>query len=334
MVLNLDEYSDKCKPLFKGYSKKWEFDINGENYIFKTNYKEVRRDIIEALVAYILKRTGCKNFVDYELATYEGQNGCISKSFIDDKYKYELTIMKIMYINYYNEVNHTKANYALEIDDEFFNQFCEFIDEDERAGQYDFSLDYIMGEVKKYCDNYNVKYDEQELCDKLTEMAIYDYFLCNPDRHWDNILFLFNETENGLKIDLSKIYDNGEAFNYYSSAKCREEIKDSVITRIGLSENGRVNTFEDNNYFKNGGILASDIFEFIKANPKYRKLVNTLKDLDINDIMLDFEKDKEYKIPLKMKDEISEAVENRQETYAKSVAKLQKRLSKSKEINI
>ncbi len=220
MVINLDDYSEKCQQLLKGYSKKWQFDIYGENYIFKTNYKDVRRDIIETLVSYILERTGCKNFINYELATYKGQDGCISKSFIDKNYRYELTIMKIMYINYYNEVNHTKANHDIEIDDDFFNKFCEYTDD--VAGQYDFSLSFIMEQVKKYCDNYNIKYDKQELCDRLIEMAIYDYFLCNPDRHWDNILFHFNDTPDGLKIDLAKIYDNGEAFNYYSSVKSRE----------------------------------------------------------------------------------------------------------------
>ncbi len=79
--------------------------------------------------------------------------------------------------------------------------------------------------------------------------------------------------------------------------------------------------------------MASDINELIKINPKYKKLVNTLKNLNINDIMLDFEKDKEYKIPLKMKDEISETIQNRQESYAINIAKLQKRLTKSKEVN-
>ena len=52
MVINLDDYSEKCQQLLKGYSKKWQFDIYGENYIFKTNYKDVRRDIIETLVSY------------------------------------------------------------------------------------------------------------------------------------------------------------------------------------------------------------------------------------------------------------------------------------------
>ena len=329
-MINIDNV-EKLNIPTKGISPKMFFKMNNKVYLFKENYKDIRRDILESLYSYILQQVGAKNFVKYELAQYKDTNGCICESFVDDSVKHQIRFVDILMFNYIFEKDKKRCSLDTKFDDNTFEKFYKYDTVTNPSfGEYDFSLDTIIESVKRFCKTYRIKCDYNELISRIKDIIVFDFFLCNGDRHWSNLEFLIKEDEdNQLNIELTKIFDNGEAFGFSSALKNRKLARSYVDVRVGVSEIGRTNKFKGNHYFERGKIVAIDINELAKSDIKIRDYVEKLSSFDIHNTLKDFEKYENCVIPNEMKEEIIKNLEIRREQYTKSVEKLQRRIIKS-----
>ena len=316
----------------KGISKKMFFEMNGKTYLFKENYKDIRRDIIESLYSFILQKVGAENFVKYEMAQYKGVDGCICESFKDDSTKYEISLVDILMFNYMYNKDKKRCDLSTQFDDDTFDEFYRYDTLNSPSyGEYDISLDYVLEGIQEFCKIYKIKCDFNSLQSRLKDIVVYDFFLCNGDRHWANLEFLINEDEDRqLNMELTKIFDNGEAFGFSSALQNRKVARSYVDVRLGISENGRTNKFRGNKYFDRGKIVATDIYELSQKDNRIKNYVDKFLDFDIEKTLEEFENTEECKIPEDMREEIMQNLKIRRKQYITSVDKLQKRLDKSK----
>ncbi len=335
-MIKIDEKT-KTENFKKGISPKFSYHLNGETYIFKGNYKDMRQDISEVLFSRILKKTGCKNFVEYHMAEYQGQNGCVSKSFFTPDVLDEIFLMNMEQMTYYFEKNHERTHFTGSVDAKFFDEFFEAHlqkPENMELGQYIMSIPSVCGEVEKFCKIYGYTCDMDKLKKRLSEAVVYDYFLCNSDRHWNNLTFLTKEKDGVRSIELSPLFDNGEAFGFSSGLSEMEIKRQGVVMQLGYSQNGQISDFKNNRYFEKGGIVASDIYELTKQDEKMKELVEKLVNLNISAVIDEMEKDEQCSIPPKIREKIIDNITERQSHYKYTVEQLQNRLNKSQLHNL
>ncbi len=358
-VINLDEYKDCATPIKKGAcGKKYIFDIDGQKYYFKGNFEqsaadadfeyatpvEVRQDIVESFTSSLLRSVGVHDAVNYRLASFEGERGCISKDFKTPQTVKEFSLCEIMAFNFYNDRNKGR----IPLDFKFQHEDIEFFVRKNRVNEKIFfmlNVEDIIKEIEKFTQTYGMAFDAQKMSDFLTEMCVVDYFICNDDRNWENITFLMQLDDTTTpKLINAPIYDNGYALGtwYVDNIFSLENDRQDVIALLGLSD---VNLKElggdygglvlqntrHNNTLKNNGALALDIHSLTKQNPHIKNIVDNFVDLDMDKKLDEFEWTNDIETPDKYRDIINQMYSSRIAHYTKRVRKLQKLLDKGNE---
>lgn len=222
MIFDITKYKKNAVEIKFGTSEKFLFFMKGFPYFFKANYAGLRQDLIEVFSSYFLKKTNCQNFIEYNFAKMGNTEGCICQSFKDKDVQFEINFLDILLINFLKEKQRILQPIGLKIDDDaLFNQLCEELDKED-DGIYGMSIEYVVSHLKTYCKNYNIKVDFNKLENRLNEMVVYDYFMGNGDRNWQNISFLIKNSNNNLFCELTPIFDNGEAFGFSSTKRTYE----------------------------------------------------------------------------------------------------------------
>lgn len=333
MILDITKYKRDAVAIKSGASKKFLFFMNNVPYIFKENYAGLRQDLIEVFSSFFLKKTKCQNFVEYDFAEMKGLKGCICQSFKDENVQYEINFLDILLINFLKSKHGISQPLGEKIDDDLFT---EFYSEKGRAetdyGLYDMSIEYVCSHLKNYCENYKIKIDFNELEKRLNEMVVYDYFMGNGDRNWQNIDFLIKNSSGSLCCELAPIFDNGEAFGFTSEKRTyesTEEPQNSIDFSmfLGISDIGRKITFENNKLFNEGGLVAVDIHELSKKDKRINELVEKCKDINMDDMLKEFESHYKVAMPEKIKEQIAGFYAKRLDHYNKTVYRLNSKIS-------
>lgn len=318
---SLDEYKDCAVEVKGGVSKKFCFNIEGKDYFYKENFVDkdgiiYPNHIIEVLCSRILEKVGCKDFVRYDFAEFNGKFGCVSESFKTKKDIYEIYICDIMLHNFVCKKLDKKINFDENIRNEFFDELCESLDDDDDS-MYGMSIDTILKDLKEFCVNCDLSFDSNQVAGCLEQAIVADYFFFNDDRNWSNILFLIDENRN---LTLAPIFDNGMSFGlqrYLNTA--------SDYMHLGFSEIGTKTTLNENNILKNYGLVVADIMQLTQNDSELNQYANNFLRLDIKKEIEDLEK--EVDIDEYLKNRIVDLYQLRVNHFNLTKQKIEKRIN-------
>lgn len=119
--------------------------------------------------------------------------------------------------NLLDEANYPHVKYEAVTVDGVFCCKCKCFSDD--------STSFIDAEyVKRYCDNHGMDFLEfvkDNYASEFADMAVIDYCLGNPDRHWNNFGFLVDTETNKIK-SFGPIFDNNQALIIFETRKEKE----------------------------------------------------------------------------------------------------------------
>ncbi len=261
------------------------------------------------------------------LACFRGKNGCISPYFKNKDVTNEFNFASILM----NLQNNEKIpqNYA-ENQDEIRDFSVKYKKGHNFGKQFLISTEQITTKAKEFCEKYHMAFDEKSTKQKLDIIATCDFFTANNDRHWCNILFL-EKTINGKKtLELAPPFDNGLCFGHEDFDNFGANRLFSVWQAMGISENSRIESFENNKYFEKQKILACDIFETCKSNKKLKQIVDNCQNIDFEQLLNNFEKDYNLELSSIQKQVMTETFEFKRNYFNVATKKLEKRLLRQK----
>ena len=328
-MISLDEYNDCAVEVKSGASKKYCFNIKGKEYFFKENYVQPSgvvcpNHIVEVLCSRILEKVGCKDFVRYYFAEFNGQLGCVSESFKNKNDVCELSFYDIMIRNYAREK--LNKNFAIDekVNDDIVLEFEENVVEkinkqiNGKKIMYELSIESLLNDLTNFCSATGLNYNKDEIVNKLLQMIIFDYFCYNDDRNWSNILFVVDKNKN---LSLTPIFDNGMSFglqNYPNNAH--------NYIHLGISQVGEESTFEENSILQKYGLLVADILQLVANDSELNEYVENFLQLDIEQEVEDVEN--EIKMEKNLKFGIFRLYHLRVKQYNLTKEKIDKKISK------
>ena len=289
--------------------------------------------IVEVFSSFFLKNIGCNNFVPYDFAELGDEIGCISPSFIDKNVKYQPYFLDILTVEFedqnlikedsqLNRMN--DSNYINSLFDKFYEQFS-----DGCTGQYSLSVEFVCEKVTNFCKINNLQCDFLKLKSQLNKLVVYDYFMLNYDRGWQNLTILVKENNKKLTFEMAPIYDNGECFGMENFDRLPKDRKyDENYLAMGLSENGRIYDFSGNKLFENQNLIAVDIAEIAKNDHEIKKIVKNCVNLDITDLIDQFEKQFDIELPENYKEVIINCYNSQVKKFKTANANLNKKLNR------
>lgn len=334
-MLDLTPYSKFAEPYHSGITKKFRFSFDNKSYFFKENPKktinnkktEFRSDFYEVLASYILEKTGCKNFVKYDFATFQGKNGTISESFLREDEE-EITLAKIMQFLYANEKSGGVLPLNTQLDSGLLLEcYKKYLENGYSLAGVVWTIADILNSVEEFAKTYDLSFDRAEFSRNLSEIAVYDYFLGNTDRTWHNIAFVYSAKEKNISV--APIFDNASCFDSYISAIDDKNV-DEIYALMGFSG---LKDEDYNNLLKNGGALVVDFLNEAKNNERVNNLIEILKNLDIKSTISAFENDKNVKIDSKDSENIIQSFEYRVSTFNQKSNKLTQKLNNEIALN-
>lgn len=336
--LDITNLAKDIHEINSGSCKKFLFTMNGKKYVFKQNYKgnfcfgysnefdNKHADILEVFSSYFLKKVGCDFSLSYRFASFNGEHGCICPYFKNANVTNEFNFANIL-LNLENKES-TPKNYSEQ--DEIFSFFRDKYNNKESNGQYIISTEQIVSLTEDFCKVYNLKFDKNGIKQKLDIIAACDFFMSNNDRHWQNILFLEQELNGEKTLTLAPLFDNGQSFGQADFNNFGAERIFSVWQAMGISDNGRFYKFKNNKYLKEQRLLACDIYNACKTNPKLEKIVKNCQTLDFDKLLNDFEKEYDVTLYDTHKQIMRETFEFKKDYYIAATKKLKDRISKQK----
>ncbi len=334
------------QPFDKGTSKKCIVMIDGKKYLFKYNYSaidgeakqqyfeenfsedivELNGDVSEVFSYFFLKRVNCDYCLPYDFAKYKGRDGCISPYFVDENSK-QITLLNILMLKDKGEKlgKLLPLDYEIKQDDvlSFLNEFIK----NSHSQQYTHSTTSILEHVGEFCKTYNLNCDFKLLERQINKMVIYDFFMFNFDRNWNNIVFIVDGKGN---LKLSPLFDHGECFLMENFDRSEQDYDwDGGSLEVGITENGRLNAFENNKYFNGQNIIATDIAELAKTDCDYKQTLENCLNIDLPQTLADFEKQYKLILPPNYKNIITACYNMRRDKYIEANKKLEKRINKA-----
>ena len=284
-------------------------------------------DNFEIFVPYLLnnvvgEKFGC-NILHYDYAEFDGQKGAISKSFLlkgDEFYD----SFWIMALNLYNKdcktnllLNNLSQEDKEKIEKYYSNHYFNNIQ------NFPFSVEKLVEDLKDICNQNKWYFDEEQVRKELNILVICDYFIFNYDRNPSNITILVNNNKN---VRLAPNYDNGLSLGNFDN-----EIGTKIIRKpfFVINEIGTKNNFAGNKLLEKESILLLDIYELTKTNEEYREIVDSFLNLNIEDVIECFEKDKKKELPKETKEKIIDTYEKQVKKYVDFKIKLEKKINKT-----
>lgn len=326
---DLEKYCTDITEFKGGASKKYILNIDDEKYFFKMNYSIFQQNFIEVFTSKLLTKLGVENVVDYNFASYQGNEGCISKTYKSSDVKSEITFMDILAYNYYFKKTGILAPLNKKLESEIYDETWDGLDGFEDDVQYDFSCEQICNEVETFCLNNDIALDKRKLYNRIREVATIDYFIANADRNCSNIAFLIKGEDNNLNCEIAPIFDNGESFLFNSSDIDNKDFN-KILTRISVSDVGIHYSLKENKYLKDGNLIIADIFEMTKQNKEIGNLVNKFLSLNIEEEIVQFEIEQGKVFPVEIKEQMVKVFNARINHYKELVSKLNKKIEKEK----
>ncbi len=122
-----------------------------------------------------------------------------------------------------------------------------------------------------------------------------DWFMCNGDRNWSNINFIYSKDSKTLK--LTPLFDNGECF-YMQRMVSKNHKDDELFLHLGSMAK------LDNNKLSNNECIAQQIYSLCKQNRKLNDLLDKCLTVNIFDMIDKVEKVEDFKFTKQQKDTI------------------------------
>ena len=334
MKFKIDFSKYDYETINKGAYPKFIFNINGEKYFFKMNdFDEEEKiyyhqDIIEVFSSHFFKAVGYGNYVEYFFAHYGPRIACASKSFLKEKDMREITLERILELEYANKTDNLvydfDANlYSKRTYDDFYNAQAESTYKNYDGNQYFHSEDYVIESLITFCKNYKLKYNESQLRKHYREMTILDFFMCNDDRNWSNICFVIGHDKT---LRPAPLFDNGYSFgmNFFETKYNANNAP--YIFHNGFSDIGMHNALDNFPFLKNGGVVAVDIYELCQKDKTLSSRVERILNVDIKKLIKIFEQEHEIKLNKNIKSKITEFFESKISLYKKTQSRLNRKL--------
>lgn len=336
-AVDLTNYKKDFKEEYGGSSNIVTFLKDGKEYYFKRDFKQdlfyelsnaLSEAISEVFSSYFLEKMGAKDFVKYDFAFSEsGEIGTLSQSFLDSGVIFKKTFFDLAILDSFDDRRdfNYKSSRAIEMrfNYELFKRF---------RGVHLNSVEFVLETIESVSKKYNIKYDKEDFRDKLIKMAIYDYFMSNEDRNMSNIIFLVKQKDGVVYFELAPLFDFGLNFGVGNIIFDRQNEK-HFFSEFGLSKEGQeIEQYLNNKWFKDCGIIVSDIRDIISDNKEYKDIVQKCLNIDIGQMLDNFEKDYDFKISKDVKDLMVRSYNIRVERFKKFEQMLQKRIEKANKI--
>lgn len=183
----------------------------------------------------------------------------------------------------------------------------------------------MMRQIEKYCKYFNYLVDLKKLERQLNQLYVIDYFLCQSDRHLQNINFTIQEKNNKKVFRMCPMFDNGSilGLGYDLVRKKPKEIKMRFSYSTAIPQSPQM---LESRYFSNGGILANDILDIIKTDENANQLFKKFMTLDIEAEISEFEECYDIQIPDNYKSNMITLAEERVQNIYEFVERINKRL--------
>ncbi len=323
-----------------GITKKVLIKKKNKEFFFKENEKvemDLHNDMAEVLSTYFFKKIGYDNYVDYKMVRI-GQDvqGVISQSYntkdvvAENKFAEILTLFLYQnkYGNSYYDITKKftvkqlqKASAGMDI---------------LSVGEYYNSIEFINSILISVCFRCGIKLNVDKLEDDLYKNAIIDFFMSDGDRHIYNLVFLFKKDESGsLYCELAPSFDHGCAFGirtYWleTSKAMIPQPASFYYPAIGISLKSQTFSVGDDNFYSNeifegGGLFVYELLKHIKKNPKMKELFDKCREVDMEEVIAEFNK----KEPVKIGEQLSEYIVDNFKERLKQVERIEKYMERA-----
>lgn len=304
-------------------SKIIKCEIDNDIYYYKENEifngKTYPLNIAEVLSCHLFEAVGIENFTKYQFAQ-NGENsfGVISKNFIP-KNNY---LVKNTFECLANYIFQKKYSKPIDIKKEFNTQSINSIAkalEKKCVGMNLNSIEMIIEIAEEVCLANKINFNKEEFKNRLLEITILDYFLSNPDRNFNNVLLFVNKTtENQLEMQVGPIFDNGYCLgirDYYVQKHHNliPEIHNFTYLALGVSKKSQLTPYK--NY--NNDMFIQDLINETKQYPKLNNLINNLLNLNMPDLIKNFEEKEYFKLEPELIQFIADTYNIRVENFNK-----------------
>jgi len=308
----------------KGVMLKHWLELDGERYLFKTNYKypdyTTYSNFGEVLYTNLSKKLNFPCVESYFATTnyYEDNcNGVLIKTFIKDYEKEDtMSYSDMIYmartrdLNFYYKSNFDNVESCME----------------------------VVRYVAKYLDK---KVDFKQIHRDLVKMAIVDCFLGQSDRHQTNIEFIFDREHN---MRLAPTFDNGLCLSFgYTDFQVEEFLARDEFSKFRIQQDvdsSDVRFMGNNNMFvisrpkmfrqNMDDAFIVDILKEASKDSELRDLVENLLTLDIDKSLEILDMQNEVKLPKNYKELASRIYKNRRHEFCKVVEKNKRKFAKLK----
>lgn len=333
-VVDLTSYKKQFKREHRGSSYIATFPKDDKNYYFKRDFEQsipfetsdvTCEALAEVFSSYFLEKMGAKDFVKYEFAVCENSTiGTLSQSFLDTNVLYIKTFFDMLLLDRYSKENPPIDSSFSRLEE---GKLFEWLF-DEFKGEHINSVEFVEEIIPKVCETYNIKYDKEDLRDKLIKTAIYDYFMSNEDRNMSNLIFLIKQKGGELYCELAPMFDFNFDFGMGNFIFDRKKEK-HFLSQFGISKEGQeIESYWGNKWFKDCGIIVSDIRDAIKNNKEYQEIVQKCLNTDIRQLFDNFEKDYDFTAPEGLKELMIRSYNARVERFKNFESMLKKRMEK------
>ena len=329
------DYLDKSKieQVYGGTSKVFKISVDSGDYFFKKNYgrhdservekyfksqfedgvDELCADVVEVFSYHFLKEVGVDFCVPYKLAELDGENGCLSKSFITDGERM-VSILDVMNHNYLFK-NGKEVAFDYHTNKEEFEEFYEAYlkDQKDKNIPYNLSIEGVISDLGQYAKCFGFEFDENSIKKHLAKTMLLDYFMCNGDRNWTNIKSLVNEKNRSLS--LAPLFDNGECFKMERMVSNKHE-DGKVFFHLGSVVKLKDNTLSNNE------CVAKQIYSLCSRHEDLRDLLNKCLSLDMAQLITNVERTEDFLFTKRQKDVIKQAYSEQVASFKKFNPKL------------
>lgn len=250
-------------------SKYW-VELNGQEYLFKSNYMypdaTTKTNFGEVLYSRLGKRLGfeCVD-ADFAYAEIDGEKveGVLVKSF-------------------YKNINEDHMLYK-EIDNVCVNRGLRIMNTND--------VDNCTTITKCFAKLMFRYFDENKFSEQILKMAIVDHFLGQGDRHNGNIAYIFDINNN---MRLAPCFDNGHCLGFrfldFQVDRYFREVKEGIRKLDYMGDTLCFNVHHIDYHQKSFLTNTSYIAEIYKTDSKMKQFIDSIINLDIKKEIIDMTK--------------------------------------------
>lgn len=219
------------------------FKIEGRRFLFCAEQSEkqnVKKELVKVFCSRILENSKNCSFLVYDLAKFDDKVGSFSPFILDDKTLYFFTLEDLELISQENSIVNCKIDLEqFKVNENFgaFYSVNEKFEKEHNLKTFQLtSVDEILDFLKNFCEKFDFALNLKSVRLQLSEIVICDYFLCNDDRTFNDIVFLVKNNNGRKELIVAPSFGFGNSFRIINYQKYLEIIKNKKWENFPILE--------------------------------------------------------------------------------------------------